>query len=639
MKATLLPRSTGLALGLLLIASAGAQQHLSRNIQQLPPFADSVLHRQFQAILTQMDRFSAEGSMEAIGRAMQHIDPAEDVEAMYYLLSYRAEVLYYEGLFHEGIADLDKAEVLAHQLGDSLLVANVYNLKGLLHENIQEHQAALPLLQQAAAWFPQRPAARYPVSELHHIHGNMGSYLTGIGALDSAGAHLKRSLELATLAGAPRAVAVAWWSLGNLALKRQQADSALRCYDRSVEVAHGMKDHDIGADALVGRAAALAAKGEQEAMAEAVTQARRYLIDHAAGIGQVTQRNAHRRLARIWREQSGYREALEHMAIWYHIDSAITKSNIRTALEIQAAKLRADGELALERVERARSQEALERVRWSRNLVVVASVLGALLLSGLYLGYRSRQRAKQRLAELEVLRLQQEQTIAELRIREEVGRDMHDDLGAGLSALKLRSEMALRKEQDPERRKLWTFLASTAGELMVNMRQMIWTLNADQSTVEDLLVYAGNYARSYLDAHGLALELVMPKDVPHKELSAQQRRNLLLVMKEALHNIVKHAQATEVLLAISVVPEGISISIVDNGIGLPRNAELGEGNGLRNMARRLEVIGGSFRVEHPEEGLRAERRGTSLRLHMPFGMDANKGSIGREARPTATSQP
>ena len=117
---------------------------------------------------------------------------------------------------------------------------------------------------------------------------------------------------------------------------------------------------------------------------------------------------------------------------------------------------------------------------------------------GLYFGYRSRHRGKERLAELEVLRLQQERTIAELRIREEVGRDMHDDLGAGLSALKLKSEMALRKEQDPEKRELLSSLATTAGELIGNMRQIIWTMNADQGTLEDLVVYIGNYARTYL---------------------------------------------------------------------------------------------------------------------------------------------
>jgi signal transduction histidine kinase len=613
------------------MAELHAQQRLGRSVQQLPPFADSALHAGIGEILLQMDRFSAEGSMAAIGRAFRMIDPEVDTEATFYLLCFRAEVLYYEGLFHEGIADLDRAEALARRLGDSLLIANVFNLKGLLHENIQENRSALPLLRKAVAWFPQRPAARYPVSELHHVHGNMGSYLTGLGAWDSAGWHLQRSLDLALQADAPRAVAVAWWSLGNLALKEQLADSALRCYDRSADVADAMKDHDIGVDALVGRAAALAAMGRREAMAHAVEAAKQYLTTHEAGIGMVTQRNAHRRLARVWQGIAGHEQALDHMARWHRIDSSISKSNIRKALEIQSAKLRADADLAVERLERERSQEALERVRWSRNLIIGASVLGAMLLLAAYLVIRSRQRARQRMTELEVLRLQQEQVIAELRIREEVGRDMHDDLGAGLSALKLRSEMALRREVDPERRELWQFLASTAGELMVNMRQMIWTLNHDQSSLEDLLVYSSNQARNYLDAHGMGFRLELPQHVPEMQLSASQRRNLLMVIKEALHNCVKHANATTVRMVVNVTHDGLHIVLEDNGIGLPRHANQGEGNGLRNMARRMHVIGGTFEAVSgaPDTG-----RGTTLHLHMPFADRANKGSIAANSAAT-----
>lgn len=102
---------------------------------------------------------------------------------------------------------------------------------------------------------------------------------------------------------------------------------------------------------------------------------------------------------------------------------------------------------------------------------------------------------------------------------------------------------------------------------------------------------------------------------------------------------MKHARATRVVIAISVVPEGISISIVDDGIGLPRHADKGEGNGLRNMARRLEVIGGSFRVEHPEQEGTTAYSGTSLRLHMPFGVGDNKGSIGTNASAVSPSHP
>ncbi len=602
-----------------------AQQRLGRTIEQLPPFEDPVLHGLIQQVLVHMDAFHADSSMRVIGQALQLIDPAKDREAYYYLLCFRSEVLYYEGLFHEGIGDLDNAEELARQLQDSTLIANVFNLKGLLHENIQDNQLALPLLRSALAWFPRKAGARYPVSELHHIHGNMGSYLTNMGRLDSAGLHLLQSLELARQADAPRAIAVAWWSLGNLAMAQHLPDSALACYDRSAKVASAKRDHDIGVDALVGRADALQTLGEKRIVEQAINHAMDYLHQHEAGIGLVTQRNAHRQVARVVQRMGRPDLALDHMSQWFRIDSLIAARNIRSALAIQGQLLRTDADLAIERLKRERYAEALERVRFSRTVIAVGSFAGLIILLGLYFGYRSRQRGKQRLAELELLRLQQERTISELRIREEVGRDMHDDLGAGLSALKLRSEMALRKEIDPDKRKFLGNLATTAGELIVNMRQIIWTMNADQGTLADLVVYIGNYARTYLDDNSLRFELLSPEECPPVMLSAQQRRNMLLVVKESLHNIVKHANATEVLIAISCA-EGLSISIIDNGSGLPRHADLGVGNGIRNMARRMEILGGSFRVESEvEEDAASTSRGTRLRFHLP--LDGNKGSI------------
>lgn len=606
-----------------------SQQHLSPSIEQLPPFADTVLHRHIERILLHMDAFSAENSMRELGKAMQHIDAEQDIEAHYYLLTFRAEVLYYEGLFHEGIRDLDQSEELARSLGDSTLLANVYNLKGLMHENIQDSRMALPHLRKALEWFPRNAAARYPVSELHHIHGNMGSYLTTLGKLDSAGFHALQSLQLATAADAQRAIAVAWWSLGNLALRRNLPDSALACYDRAALVADAEQDHDIGVDALVGRAAALLAQGKYQALDGAIQEAMNYLQVHDDRIGLVTERNAHRQVAWINKSRGRNDLALDHMGEWYRIDSLITARNIHSALQVQGDLLRSDADLAIERIERERYAAALEQVRFSRAVIIVGSVVGFAILLGFYFAYRSRQRGKQRVAELEVLRLQQERTIAELRIREEVGRDMHDDLGAGLSALKLRSEMALRKEKDPDKRQLLSHLATTAGELIVNMRQMIWTLNADQGTLPDLVVYIGNYARTYLDGNNIRFELIAPETIPDVLLSPQQRRNMLMVMKEALHNIVKHAQATEVLIAMSTL-DGLSISVVDNGIGLPRNADLGMGNGLRNMARRMEVLGGTFRVESSGEAdMTNSLPGTRLRYHMP--LVTNKSSIATAA--------
>ena len=613
--------------GLCVAVPAAGQQTLGRTIRQLPPLADTLLDGQVQAILLQMDAFHADSSMRLIGEALRHVGDPGDPEARCYLLAYRAEVLYYEGLFNEAMRDLDQAEQLAFGLQDSTLIANVYNLKGLLHENIQDSREALPHLLQALHWFPSRPQARYPVSELHHIHGNLGSYLTELGRLDSAGMHLRRSLELATDAAAPRAIAVAHWSLGNLALRRGLPDSALACFDRSIAVAHAARDHDIGVDALVGRARALAEAGKRKEADVALQEALAYLDTHRAGIGLVTQRNFARVAAATWRELGDLEGAFVQLGAWHRIDSLITARNIHTALNTQAELLRSDQELELAKLEQARLDETLRAERF-RQRAAIAAALGLLvLITVIYLLNSSRQRQKQRLAELEVLRLRQERTIAELELRERLGRDMHDDLGAGLSALKLRSEMALRKETDPAQRELLRTLAGNAGDLMASMRQIIWAMNGGQASLEDLVVYTASHARTYLADSGLQAHVTSDGPWPGLQLDSETRRNVFLIVKEALHNVVKHAQAQAVQVVLRW-ENGLHVEVRDDGQGFS-GAE-GGGNGLRNMHKRAAMLGGTLEVR--SEG------GTAIMLRVPLGPAPNLRSIVPEAGASAPSR-
>lgn len=235
---------------------------------------------------------------------------------------------------------------------------------------------------------------------------------------------------------------------------------------------------------------------------------------------------------------------------------------------------------------------------WFRMAVAGALALGA------WLGFRSYV---QRRLRQERVRFEREQAV--LRERERIASDMHDDLGAGLSGLKLRSEMALRVEKDPAKRELLASLAGTAGELIGSMRQMIWAMDEGQSTVHDLLAYANSYARAQCAQHGLAIEVRIATGMPDAQLSAQQRRNVFLVIKEALHNAVKHAQASRITLT-ATWEQGLSIAIADDGIGLPKAADAGMGNGMRNMRKRMQEVGGTL--------IAGSDQGAAIRIHIPL---------------------
>ncbi len=228
---------------------------------------------------------------------------------------------------------------------------------------------------------------------------------------------------------------------------------------------------------------------------------------------------------------------------------------------------------------------------------------------------------------LRAQRQQHEREKAVLAERMRIAGDMHDDLGAGLSALKLRSEMALRVEKDPGRRELLGALADTAGELIGNMRQIIWTMNADQSGLEDLVVYCTNHARRYAGENGLVAHIEADGPWPAVQLTTEQKRNVFLVVKEALHNVVKHAQAHQVSIRFEAGKE-LQVRLHDDGIGLPMAAGQGVGNGLRNMERRITTLGGTFHI--------ANDHGTTLRFSLPLPAP-NQGSIARPEHPERPS--
>lgn len=602
--------------GIVLSIALFGQEQGSNALAKRPYFEDPVLHDQLIRILEHMDGFNADSSMFWISKAMLHINAERDQEELYYLLTYRAEVLYYEGLFNEAMKDLDRSMRIVSPVNDSLLIANVYNLKGMLHENIQDSREALPHMRAALSWFPVEPASRYPVSELHHIHGNLGSYLMMQGMLDSAGYHLHKSLELAIAAHAARATAVANWSLGNLAMRQAEPDSALVRFERTIEVARAANDLDIMLDGYSGLAEAHAELGMTEKALHDLEIGELHAKANSHAIGLVTRRNFARRASSLFRSLGDPEKALIAISEWHNMDSSITTRNTLTALRTQAELLRSDGDLALEKARIELVATDLQRVRTTRTIIIVAATLLLLALGGLVLVNASRRRKEKQLSELEMNRLHQDALIAEFRVREQVGRDMHDDLGAGLSALKLKSEMALRTTADPDQKRFLTSLSSTAGDLINSMRQIIWALSLDQGTVEDLVVYTGNYARNYLDENGIRVEVNKPPRWPDMQLTAEQRRSLFLVAKEALHNIVKHSQASVVVLTFSY-DAGLKLSIVDDGIGLPVNANLGTGNGIRNMARRMESVNGTLQLNAvPGSAMRPE--GTRVELFMPF---------------------
>ncbi len=202
----------------------------------------------------------------------------------------------------------------------------------------------------------------------------------------------------------------------------------------------------------------------------------------------------------------------------------------------------------------------------------------------------------------QLLRLEQQAALHHERTR--IARDIHDDLGASLTQIALLGELAQQDSASPSKAaERMQKISSTARQTIKSLDEIVWAVNPRNDTLAHLLDYAGQFALDYLRVAGIRCRLDFPEILSDREISTDIRHNLFLAVKESLHNIVKHAHASEVRLGAALEPKVLRITIEDNGRGFEAAPENALADGLRNLNQRLTEIGGSCRVEsHLETG-------------------------------------
>ncbi len=191
--------------------------------------------------------------------------------------------------------------------------------------------------------------------------------------------------------------------------------------------------------------------------------------------------------------------------------------------------------------------------------------------------------------ELAVYKAQQEE-------RQRISTDMHDELGAGMTAIRLMSEIARNKMKESTPVEIEK-ISHSADDVLNKMNAIIWSMNSGNDTLDNLVSYIRSYAIEYFDSTPIACKVHVPEQMAEKELAGDKRRNIFLSVKETLNNILKHSSGTEAIIEITT-GTSLHIRISDNGKGIDLDNLRQFGNGLKNMARRMEGIGGTYRIEN-----------------------------------------
>lgn len=223
--------------------------------------------------------------------------------------------------------------------------------------------------------------------------------------------------------------------------------------------------------------------------------------------------------------------------------------------------------------------------------------VGLLVLGGVSIAVR---RAATRKYRRQLALLEQQHAIERDRAR--IAKDIHDDIGAGLTQITLLTELA-RREPEQTNGNLER-ITQSARKLTKAMDEIVWAVDPQHDTFEGLIDYISAYAEDFLRVAGIRCRMDLPMALPPLRIDAEQRYNLFLALKEALNNIVKHAQATEVWLRLKIEAHSFTLMVEDNGRGLGGPAagppgggdRLTGGSGLENLKKRLAAVGGHCAV-------------------------------------------
>jgi two-component system, NarL family, sensor histidine kinase UhpB len=238
-------------------------------------------------------------------------------------------------------------------------------------------------------------------------------------------------------------------------------------------------------------------------------------------------------------------------------------------------------QLKLKTTQLGLKENEIHAKKMQQDVVVAASFSILMLGAAFWINNRKKQKAYN--------------LLEKQRMRTQIASDLHDDIGSSLTSISFYSEMVkmqLASENGPVRPML-DKIANNARTIVNTMSDIVWVINPDNDITENLIRRMRNHASELCSERNITYEFQSDDESKTLQLNMQQRKNLYLIYKEALHNAVKYAHCNKININLSQTGDQIKLMVKDDGKGFDvRNAK--DGNGLANMKRRADEIKASL---------------------------------------------
>lgn len=195
------------------------------------------------------------------------------------------------------------------------------------------------------------------------------------------------------------------------------------------------------------------------------------------------------------------------------------------------------------------------------------------------------------------------------KVRNQISRDLHDDMGSALSSINILSQVALT-EPNGNTQNYLKRIGDQSARMMEDMSDMVWSINPRNDSMAQVIARMREFATEILDTQNMEFEFVekMPAGII---INSEKRRNLFLIFKEAINNAAKYSNASQLKISLVKANEQFHLRVIDNGKGFDE-ATVKAGNGLRNLRERATEVGGILSIKS-ELG-----KGTEVELQLPI---------------------
>jgi signal transduction histidine kinase len=502
------------------------------------------------------------------------VSPKQTDTTIVFIHSLQSELFYYDGLFQFGINEAEKAIKKAKQLQDSLLIANGYFFRGINQVEMNELKEAEQSLWKASYYQPKKNTKAHIRGTIQneHIFNNIAQLKLKIQQIDSAVWYNSKAYQFAKTANSRRGIPNVEQTFGQIYFEEKKSDSAVIYFQKSILSAQKSEYFDI---MLLNYGFLMQCFEKNQTENNKWFEMGLELINHKI-INSTFQHYFYKIALGVFKKT----EQIEKLSF---VQDKLININEETHLKgnvniqnITEQYSKNENKLLLLQV------EELQKQRRFTILQLIAALLSVIILSLIIVIIRRKNKIQKTLLEQ----------------KNEISKDLHDDIGSGLSSILIHADLMMKNEEASEKQKILASKINITGkEISQRLNAFIWSLNTEHNTLQHFSEYVKFYGAKLLEE--TPIEFSFNSAIDDREsikMNGQLRKNVFYIIKEVLNNSLKHANATRIDLRIKMISaKQLQITIQDNGNGISNENTFG--NGLRNIQNRVDSIKGTLQMK------------------------------------------